>query len=47
MFNEYFVSAATVYYYCYKRASLRISDPRFYEDMDWEPEKQRGGQIID
>ncbi|KAH1020491.1 hypothetical protein HUJ04_010140 [Dendroctonus ponderosae] len=26
--------AATIYYYCYKRASLRISDQRFYEDMD-------------
>ncbi|XP_066140872.1 transmembrane protein 138 [Euwallacea fornicatus] len=25
---------ATIYYYCYKRASLRISDQRFYEDID-------------
>ncbi|XP_013193008.1 transmembrane protein 138 [Amyelois transitella] len=23
------------YYFFYKRAALRVSDPRFYEDMDW------------
>ncbi|CAG9795423.1 unnamed protein product [Diatraea saccharalis] len=23
------------YYFFYKRAALRISDPRFYEDIDW------------
>ncbi|CAG9858759.1 unnamed protein product [Phyllotreta striolata] len=32
-----FMSA--IYYYYYKRAALRISDPRFYEDLDMEPEK--------
>ncbi|XP_030749502.1 transmembrane protein 138 isoform X2 [Sitophilus oryzae] len=26
----------TIYYYYYKRSSLRISDPRFYEDTDME-----------
>ncbi|KAK5650069.1 hypothetical protein RI129_001098 [Pyrocoelia pectoralis] len=26
---------APLYYYFYKRASLRISDPRFYEDVEW------------
>lgn len=30
---------ATIYYYCYKRASLRISDPRFYEDVDLESDR--------
>ncbi|XP_061377424.1 transmembrane protein 138-like isoform X2 [Danaus plexippus] len=23
------------YYFFYKRAALRVSDPRFYEDIDW------------
>ncbi|XP_049869818.1 transmembrane protein 138-like [Pectinophora gossypiella] len=23
------------YYFMYKRAALRVSDPRFYEDIDW------------
>ncbi|KAJ2951860.1 hypothetical protein O0L34_g4101 [Tuta absoluta] len=23
------------YYFVYKRAALRVSDPRFYEDIDW------------
>ncbi|XP_068631511.1 transmembrane protein 138 [Battus philenor] len=23
------------YYFSYKRAALRVSDPRFYEDIDW------------
>ncbi|KAG7307697.1 hypothetical protein JYU34_006261 [Plutella xylostella] len=23
------------YYYLYKRAAMRVSDPRFYEDIDW------------
>lgn len=23
------------YYFLYKRAALRVSDPRFYEDVDW------------
>ncbi|KAJ0179066.1 hypothetical protein K1T71_005841 [Dendrolimus kikuchii] len=23
------------YYFLYKRAALRVSDPRFYEDIDW------------
>ncbi|KAK4881991.1 hypothetical protein RN001_005310 [Aquatica leii] len=27
--------AAPFYYYFYKRAALRISDPRFYEDIEW------------
>ncbi|XP_018578123.1 transmembrane protein 138 [Anoplophora glabripennis] len=38
---------ATVYYYCYKRAALRISDPRFYEDIEIETNKnhQINGQI--
>lgn len=29
--------AAPVYYYFYKRATLRISDPRFFEDLEWDP----------
>ncbi|XP_072389722.1 transmembrane protein 138 [Diabrotica undecimpunctata] len=32
--GQRFMSA--IYYYYYKRAALRISDPRFYEDMDLE-----------
>ncbi|CAD7085918.1 unnamed protein product [Hermetia illucens] len=27
-----------VYYYLYKRSALRMSDPRFYENMDWVAE---------
>lgn len=27
---------APIYYFTYKRAALRISDPRFYEDIDFE-----------
>ncbi|CAK9820891.1 Transmembrane protein 138 [Anthophora plagiata] len=26
---------AVLYYYFYKRASLRIADPRFYESSPW------------
>lgn len=42
-----FFVVATVYYYCYKRAALRISDPRFYEDVEIETNKnhQMNGQI--
>lgn len=29
-------SVAPIYYYYYKRSALRISDPRFYEDIKWE-----------
>lgn len=38
---------ATVYYYYYKRAALRISDHRFYVDIDLEPDKsqQFNGQV--
>ncbi|XP_050296265.1 transmembrane protein 138 [Anthonomus grandis grandis] len=32
--------AAAIYYYTYKRASLRIADHRFYEDLDSKPDKQ-------
>lgn len=32
-------TVATVYYYYYKRAALRISDHRFYIDIDVEPDK--------
>ncbi|XP_055387169.1 transmembrane protein 138 [Condylostylus longicornis] len=28
-----------VYYYLYKRSALRMSDPRFYENMDWVAEQ--------
>ncbi|KAJ8952701.1 hypothetical protein NQ318_021018, partial [Aromia moschata] len=37
---------ATIYYYYYKRAALRISDPRFYEDIELEQNKihQLNGQ---
>lgn len=28
-----------MYYYSYKRAALRISDHRFYVDIDLEPDK--------
>ncbi|KAK9695613.1 Transmembrane protein 138 [Popillia japonica] len=31
---------APVYYYFYKRAMLRISDPRFFEDFEWNPSSQ-------
>ncbi|KAF5281190.1 hypothetical protein FQR65_LT14839 [Abscondita terminalis] len=37
-FHAFFVLqrfAAAFYYYFYKRAALRISDPRFYEDIEW------------
>lgn len=27
--------AAAIYYFCYKRTVLRISDPRYYEDLNW------------
>ncbi|XP_077285252.1 transmembrane protein 138 [Arctopsyche grandis] len=26
---------APCYYHLYKKAALRVSDPRFYEDIDW------------
>ena len=26
---------AVVYYYLYKRAALRLGDPKYYEDSDW------------
>ncbi|XP_046392793.1 transmembrane protein 138 [Ischnura elegans] len=26
---------AAIYYFCYKRTVLRISDPRYYEDSNW------------
>lgn len=29
------VAVSPCYYFLYKRAALRVSDPRFYEDMDW------------
>ncbi|XP_061711568.1 transmembrane protein 138-like [Cydia pomonella] len=28
------------YYFLYKRAALRVSDPRLYEDVDWLPRPQ-------
>lgn len=35
-----------VYYYFYKRAALRISDPRFYEDITLEPKISETAQSI-
>ncbi|CAG9764559.1 unnamed protein product [Ceutorhynchus assimilis] len=35
---------AAIYYYWYKRASLRISDPRFYDDIDIPAEKHHQSQ---
>lgn len=32
--GKFLFLVASIYYYSYKRASLRISDPRFYEDID-------------
>ncbi|KAG8226738.1 hypothetical protein J437_LFUL004389 [Ladona fulva] len=26
---------AAIYYYCYKRTILKLSDPRYYEDFRW------------
>ncbi|KAG4068202.1 hypothetical protein HA402_008843 [Bradysia odoriphaga] len=28
-----------IYYYLYKRSALRLSDPRFYENMEWINER--------
>ena len=39
-----FFSAAVLYYYFYKRSSLKLGDPRFYQESDWirkEFEKRR------
>ncbi|XP_026482400.1 transmembrane protein 138 [Ctenocephalides felis] len=32
---------APIYYYLYKRTALRMSDPRFYEDIHWINEQLR------
>lgn len=32
----FFISSVSpIYYYSYKRSALKMSDPRFYENMDW------------
>ncbi|XP_060523749.1 transmembrane protein 138 [Cylas formicarius] len=36
---------SVLYYYYYKRASLRISDPRFYEEVEWEQNRLRQANI--
>lgn len=42
----FFVSVAPLYYYFYKRAALRISDPRFYEDVDWNPKTINNWRLL-
>ncbi|KAF2885505.1 hypothetical protein ILUMI_20655 [Ignelater luminosus] len=42
-FFDLCLPVAPLYYYFYKRAALRISDPRFYEDVEWVQPSQ-GGQ---
>lgn len=32
------ITVSPLYYYTYKRAALRMSDPRFYENLDWVSE---------
>lgn len=34
----FLISVSPLYYYTYKRAALRISDPRFYDNLDWVSE---------
>lgn len=29
------ISVSPLYYYLYKRSALKMSDPRFYENLDW------------
>lgn len=33
-----FIAVSPVYYYLYKRSALKMSDPRFYENMEWVSE---------
>lgn len=35
------LSVSALYYYYYKRTALRITDPRFYEDLSWVKEEWR------
>lgn len=39
------ILVGTIYYYYYKRAALRISDPRFYEDLDMERDKPQANGL--
>ncbi|XP_019871514.1 transmembrane protein 138 [Aethina tumida] len=36
---------STIYYYYYKRAAFKISDPRFYEDIELDQKIQNNGQV--
>lgn len=38
MFNCHSETVSPIYYYSYKRSALKMSDPRFYENMDWVSE---------
>lgn len=33
------ILVSPIYYYLYKRSALRLSDPRFYENMEWINER--------
>lgn len=39
MRENFTVTVSPIYYYLYKRSALRLSDPRFYENMEWINER--------
>ena len=35
LFLKYIFLASIVYYYVYKRAMVKLADPRYYRDTEW------------